>query len=99
MNYEEYVKEYAKTVRKAKQMSQNLILYRETGDESYLKLDNKIYYTTKEFADIVGVSLKTVQTWDNKGLVKCHHRTPSGGRMYSDDEVRQVLEGKTRRTM
>lgn len=92
MTYEEYVKEYAATIEKAKKMSQNLLLYRATRDESLLKREGDVFYTVQEFADIVGVSKKTVQLWDKSGKIKCHHRSPSGYRMYSNDEIQKVLQ-------
>ena len=31
---------------------------------------NKAYYTTREVSDIFGVSPKTVQGWDRRGVLK-----------------------------
>ncbi len=94
MGYEEYLKEFIKSFNKTKRMALNLKLYRETGDPDFLTKDTDVYYTVHEFADIVGVCEKTVRRWDESGKIKCHHRTSSGYRVYSEDEVKKVLENK-----
>lgn len=37
---------------------------------------NKNYYTTGEVADLFQVSTKTIQKWDNKGILK-FERSPT----------------------
>jgi predicted site-specific integrase-resolvase len=44
-------------------------------------------YKASQFAKKIGVSLKTVQRWDNSGKLKAL-RTPSGYRYYTEDDVR-----------
>lgn len=46
-------------------------------------------YKPKEFADKIGVSVITLQRWDNKGILKAH-RTPTNRRYYTDDELTMV---------
>lgn len=48
----------------------------------------------KEFAKLVGVTVKTLQRWDNDGKFKAH-RTPTGRRYYTEE---QYLEYKRRET-
>lgn len=43
-------------------------------------------YKPKEFADMIGVSVLTLQRWDNKGKLKAH-RTPTNRRYYTDNEL------------
>lgn len=55
-------------------------------------------YRPHEFAEMIGVSVKTLQRWDNeKKLIA--HRTPSGRRYYTHkqyvDYVGETKEGKT----
>lgn len=42
----------------------------------------KIFYKPGEFAKAVGVSVKTLQRWDNEGILKAD-RTPGGRRQYT----------------
>lgn len=46
-------------------------------------------YKPKEFADMIGVSVITLQRWDNKGRLKAH-RTPTNRRYYTDNELEIV---------
>ena len=43
-------------------------------------------YKPKEFAEKVGVSVLTLQRWDNRGVLKAH-RTPTNRRYYTDEEL------------
>lgn len=54
---------------------------------------NKAYYTTKEVSDIFGVSPKTVQGWDRRGLLK-FQRTSTNRRILPKEDL--VSELKTR---
>lgn len=45
-------------------------------------------YKPKEFAELVGVSVRTLQRWDTDGTFKAK-RTPSGRRYYMDYHVRR----------
>ncbi len=54
-----------------------------------------MHYKPHEFAKIVGVSVKTLQRWDNKGKLPAK-RTPSNYRYYTDDDLRIALGEKPR---
>ncbi len=54
---------------------------------------NKAYYTTREVSDIFGVSPKTVQGWDKRGLLK-FQRTSTNRRILPKEDL--VSELKTR---
>ena len=50
------------------------------------------YYKPKEFARKVGVTVKTLQRWDNTGVLKAN-RTPTSRRYYTDRQLEQFLPG------
>ncbi|MDJ0737112.1 MAG: IS607 family transposase [Nostocaceae cyanobacterium] len=52
-------------------------------------------YKPHEFAKIVGVTVKTLQRWDNSGKLPAK-RTPSNYRYYTDDDLRIALGEKPR---
>lgn len=54
-------------------------------------LDTK-NYKPKEFAELVGVSVKTLQRWDRDGILKAY-RTPTNRRYYTVDQYLQ-FKGK-----
>ena len=47
-------------------------------------------YTVRQFADRIGVSVKTLQRWDREGRLT-PLRTPGNRRMYTDTDIQQVL--------
>ncbi len=47
-------------------------------------------YTIRQFAEQVGLSVKTLQRWDREGKLK-PLRTPSNRRQYTDDHIQQAL--------
>lgn len=47
-------------------------------------------YTVRQFADRIGVSVKTLQRWDREGRLS-PLRTPGNRRMYTDDHLQQVF--------
>lgn len=49
------------------------------------------HYKPKEFAALVGVSVKTLQRWDRVGTLTAG-RTITGQRVYSDAHLRKALE-------
>jgi len=49
------------------------------------------YYSIGNFAKKIGKSVSTLRVWDEKNILKPHHITQSGHRMYSEDQVFQVL--------
>ena len=48
-------------------------------------------YTTKEVANLVGVSSRTIQLWASAGLVTAW-KTPGGHRRFSEGEVQRLQE-------
>lgn len=48
------------------------------------------HYTTGEIAKQCGVSVRTVQFYDTKGLLKPSSLTDGGRRLYSEDDVNQL---------
>src|SRR6266850_1487514 len=50
-------------------------------------------YTVAQFAQRIGVSVKTLQRWDRQGRLS-PTRTPSNRRVYTDEHVYQILPGR-----
>lgn len=55
---------------------------------------NKIFLSITEFAEKIGVHQQTVRRWDSNGTLKPHHKTPSGYRIYSQQQVDDYLNSK-----
>ena len=45
------------------------------------------FLTVDEFAKRIGVHAQTVRQWDKTGVLLPHHKTPSGRRLYSEEQV------------
>lgn len=45
------------------------------------------FLTVDEFARKIGVHPQTLRTWDKNGVLIPHHKTPSGRRLYSEEQV------------
>lgn len=52
------------------------------------------FLTTPQFAKRIGVSKNTVINWERQGFIKPHHKSPTGRRFYSQEQVDEVLSGK-----
>lgn len=48
-------------------------------------------YTTKELADICGVSITSINNWINKGIIPCE-RTYGGHRRISQSDMEKMKE-------
>lgn len=48
-------------------------------------------YKPKEFAEMLGVSVKTLQRWDKQGKLKAY-RTPTDRRYYTDTQLREFAK-------
>lgn len=48
------------------------------------------FYKVSEFAEKVGVTRQTLINWSKEGKFVEHHRTPSGHRFYSEEQLRQL---------
>ncbi len=51
------------------------------------------FLTVKEFAAKIGIHPNTVRQWDETGVLKAHHKTPSGRRLYTDEQVEEYFKG------
>lgn len=49
-----------------------------------MNISNVTNYKPRAFAELLGVSVKTLQRWDRDGVLKAH-RTPTGRRYYTYD--------------
>ena len=47
-------------------------------------------YKPKDFAELLGVSVKTLQRWDRDGILKAN-RTPTDRRYYTYDQYLQFM--------
>lgn len=50
-------------------------------------------YTPKQFAELLNVSVKTLQRWDKSGILVAG-RTPTNRRVYTDEHLRKVRESE-----
>lgn len=50
-------------------------------------------YSPKEFAELVGVSIKTLQRWDNRGKLNASRLL--NGRPFYTDEHLKIIKGET----
>lgn len=48
------------------------------------------HYKPKEFAEMLHVSVKTLQRWDNEGVLKAY-RNPKGRRYYTEEQYREYM--------
>lgn len=49
------------------------------------------YYSIGEFAEIVGITCKTLRNWHKDGTLIPHHVLKNGYRYYSEDQVTEIL--------
>ena len=56
--------------------------------EIYYDTSNITNYKPKDFAELLGVSAKTLQRWDREGTLKAN-RTPTDRRYYTYDQYLQ----------
>lgn len=52
------------------------------------------YYKTGDFADKIGVTSVTLRKWEQTGKLLPHHRSPTGYRYYSQEQLDDYLNGK-----
>ena len=55
-------------------------------------MEDKIY-KPKEFAELLGVSARTLQRWDKKGLLVAY-RTPTDRRYYTHEQYLEYIGDK-----
>ena len=67
-----------------------------------MNTSNITNYKPKDFAELLGVSVKTLQRWDREGTLKAN-RTPTDRRYYTYDQYLQFkginLESDTRKQL
>ena len=51
-----------------------------------MNTSNITNYKPKDFAELLGVSVKTLQRWDREGILKAN-RTPTNRRYYTYDNI------------
>lgn len=49
------------------------------------------FYKIGEFAEKVGITRQTLINWSKTGKFKEHHKTPSGHRYYSEEQLKQLI--------
>lgn len=49
------------------------------------------YMSVADFAGRIGVHPQTVRKWDREGVLKPHHVLPSGRRLYSEEQVEEII--------
>ena len=54
--------------------------------------ENTQSYKPKDFARLLGVSVKTLQRWDNTGVLKAF-RTPTNRRYYTQAQYEEYIAG------
>lgn len=50
------------------------------------------YYSSGQFAQLAGVSLKTVRFYDKKNILKPSYRSPSGARFYTEEDFAKLQQ-------
>ena len=63
-----------------------------------MNTSNNKNYKPKEFAELIGISVKTLQRWDREGVLKAN-RTPTDRRYYTYDQYLQFKGIKTEQDM
>ena len=68
---------------------------REKGEQKMQMSENELkFLTVDEFAKRIGVHPQTVRQWDKTGVLIPHHKTPSGRRLYSPEQVEEYFGRK-----
>ena len=52
------------------------------------------YYKTGDFAEQIGVTPVTLRKWEQSGKLIPHHRSPTGYRYYSEEQLKDYLDSK-----
>ncbi len=61
-------------------------------DENIKNFEPRKFLTVDEFAKLIGVHPQTVRTWDKAGVLCPHHKTPSGRRLYTEEQVEEYFK-------
>ncbi len=49
------------------------------------------FMTVAEFAARIGVHPQTIRKWDRDGTLRPHHVLPSGRRLYSEEQIQEII--------
>lgn len=52
------------------------------------------YLKITEFAKLIGVTSTTLRTWEERGILKPHHRSPTGYRYYTRSQADDYFNGR-----
>ena len=63
-------------------------MFKYTYGGIFMNTSNIKNYKPKDFAELTGVSVKTLQRWDREGTLKAN-RTPTDRRYYTYDQYLQ----------
>ena len=50
-----------------------------------------------DFAEEIGVTTVTLRNWERQGLLIPHHKSPTGYRYYTEQQVEDFLNGNFKR--
>lgn len=54
------------------------------------------YYKITEAAKLLNVTPETLRNWERKGKFVSHHRTEGGQRLYSEEQIEEIIGEKTK---
>lgn len=63
----------------------------KTKERAFLK---EQYYTVKKFAEKIGVHPQTLRNWDKKGILKPSVTSPTGYRLYTEEQYTKYINGE-----
>ena len=69
-------------------------MFKYTYGGIIMNTPNITNYKPKDFAELIGVSVKTLQRWDREGILEVN-RTPTDRRYYAYDQYLQFKGIKT----
>lgn len=52
------------------------------------------FYSTSEFAQLIGVCPNTLRNWDEKGYLCSAFRTPTNKRVYTSEQLERYSRGE-----
>ena len=52
------------------------------------------YYKTGDFARMIGITSVTLRKWEKQGKLEPHHKSPTGYRYYSEQQLHDYLSNK-----
>ena len=70
-------------------------MFKYTYGGIIMNTSNIMNYKPKDFAELIGVSVKTLQRWDREGILEAN-RTPTDRRYYTYDQYLQFKGIKTK---